>query len=136
MLMTTASTAYSVSQNIDTHQWQHRLLLITSETKDDLEVSSAIDQFIEDPDGLTDRRIIIYQITPDSFKRFDESTWHRSDEVFGSYVRERHDERIILIGLDGGVKERYPINVRPEDIWADIDKMPMRRSELRSSKPD
>src|SRR5690606_36647291 len=40
-------------------------------------------------------------------------------------------DRLILIGLDGGVKRRYEAaEFSVSDLFADIDAMPMRRAEL------
>ena len=38
---------------------------------------------------------------------------------------------MVLVGLDGGVKERRQSAMSGEELWGLIDAMPMRRDELR-----
>lgn len=40
---------------------------------------------------------------------------------------------ILLVGKDGGVKERWTTAVEPKAVFALIDAMPMRQQEMRSS---
>ncbi len=136
ILLTTSTAAHAVSQDINSYRWQHRLLLVSSDSPDDMQAEAALRSLSADETALEDRRIIIYHITPDSFRRYDKTSWNKSDEVFNSYVDKTQNGQVILIGLDGGIKNRYPLHVKPETIWADIDKMPMRRQELRHSSPN
>jgi hypothetical protein len=41
------------------------------------------------------------------------------------------DTVVLLVGKDGGVKERWSRAVAPEEVFALIDEMPMRRAERR-----
>jgi hypothetical protein len=43
---------------------------------------------------------------------------------------------VALVGKDGGVKETWRDPVDPDRIFALIDRMPMRRDEIRRRKPD
>lgn len=49
-------------------------------------------------------------------------------------VRDRYDierEQVVLIGKDGGVKARYH-QLQLDDIFSDIDAMPMRQYEMQN----
>lgn len=40
----------------------------------------------------------------------------------------------VLVGKDGGVKYRFSEPVRPQELYALVDAMPMRRREMRERK--
>ena len=46
-------------------------------------------------------------------------------------VLDQTQTAVLLIGLDGGVKAQYKAWVEPQVIFDQIDRMPMRRAELR-----
>ena len=44
------------------------------------------------------------------------------------------DEMLILVGKDGEIKRREPLQTDLEEIFAQIDAMPMRREEMRRQR--
>ena len=64
------------------------------------------------------------------YKLYQSDDWAKGDSVFRKYA-QRSAVEVVLIGLDGGVKRRFGDTVQPEAVWALIDKMPMRRAEMR-----
>lgn len=114
------------------HQWNHRVLLvITSNT-----YSSTFLQQIEilnnKVDALNERKLIIYQIHPEGFKRGlkEHSNWIDNQEWYRIYADEYEIFEIQLYGLDGGRKLYQNDLLTIEKLLETIDAMPMRRSEM------
>jgi hypothetical protein len=57
-----------------------------------------------------------------------------SNNTFERYKSHTHQNEIVLIGLDGGVKLRQNEFLGCEDLFAIIDGMPMRRRELKGNR--
>ena len=133
-LLITSSTAI-MAQDLFGYRWENRiLLLITDETNNEA-VDKQISEFRESAKKLEDRRLLVFLVTKDrTFMglAFDESI--NNDTLYKKYKVSRNPFEMVLIGLDGGVKERYTEYQALENILALIDGMPMRREELSRKK--
>ena len=85
------------------------------------------------PAALQERDILVYLITPTTYKRDLAKTglWITGNTLYKKYKKPDADFEVILIGLDGGVKLRDTKLVSTETLFALIDGMPMRKAELR-----
>ena len=114
------------SQNLTKHQWNDRLLIITSETFDNDRAQRQLRMLKKEMSGLKDRKLIIYHVTSEGYKT------NFNTEVSGeSEISVGEDFQITLIGLDGGEKFQSD---RPEPasvFFSKIDSMPMRKAEMR-----
>lgn len=127
-------TANIFAQNMSEYQWKNRLLIIIT---DDLQQSSYVDQLKElrkNPTGLAERELRVFWTTSNKFKTGIEvnSKWIKSRKLYDQYKKLDTSFEVILIGLDGGIKARKTDVLKIEDLYALIDSMPMRRSEIKN----
>lgn len=125
------------AQDISKHQWQHRLVLLISTQPDNTIAREQMDALLSNVKGLEERKIKIYEIKADRYRvipladREKKDNWSNQSDLYQRYGRETTPFEIILIGLDGSVKLRQPTFLPIHDLFAVIDAMPMRRSEIR-----
>lgn len=129
MQATTAAQANPLSQ----FRWKNRPLLIFATDADDRnaqETRRALD--VSDCE-LTDRDMVIGWILERGESRFGEVIIDATtaDALRSRLGIEDGDFAAVLVGKDGGVKARYAKAPDLNDVFALIDGMPMRRSEMR-----
>jgi len=95
-------------QSLDLYRWQNRILVIESSSITDLNYKKQIAEFKETVIELTDRKILIYEIVGNKYRKTDYSTKNNDSEW---KLKNRSKEssnidafKVTLIGLDGGVK--------------------------------
>lgn len=125
---------HSKAQNLSSHQWEDRLILILTDDTNNTTYQKQIHELYSDQQGLEDRKLVIYTILPDKFNRDDEENqeWIDSDELYSEYKKSEDSFEILLIGLDGGIKLRQQEFLSNKRLFGRIDQMPMRRRELQS----
>ena len=130
LLMLTLFSGMVTAQELQKHQWEHRLLVIFTSEFNTAEVEEQL-KILQAAEGdLKDRKLKVYTITEDRF-RFGFSTNDRPSQKKRSITKPFE---IVLIGLDGGEKYRSE-KVQPIKTFNDlIDRMPMRQNELRKNK--
>lgn len=123
------------AQNIRQHEWNNRLLLILSNENSKSLYQEQVDLLKENAEGLEERKMIIYTIMPDKYKKglFSDS-WKESTDLNDRFRQKNTDFEVILIGLDGGVKLRQTDVLRIEKLFSTIDAMPMRQREMRKNQ--
>ena len=121
------------SQNLSDHQWENRLLLLLTKDTNSQEYKKQVAELREEAAGLKDRKLIIYTLTPQQYHTgLDlEKKWKKSAGLFQKYHQNEAPFEVILIGLDGGIKLRQSDVLSCQQLFALIDRMPMRRQELR-----
>ncbi|MCG2590558.1 DUF4174 domain-containing protein [Rhodohalobacter sulfatireducens] len=129
-----AITMNAHSQDLSSHQWEDRLILILTDDTSSNIYQKQIEELHSDQEGLEDRKLVIYTILPNQIKRNDieNSGWIQSGNLYSKYKKSEGSFEILLIGLDGGVKLRQSKFLSNEDLFGRIDQMPMRRNELRN----
>jgi hypothetical protein len=94
-----------------------------------------LEELNSNPDGLKERKLIVYKILPESQKTANtDSTWIYDSEVHSSYTKSGELFKVILIGLDGGIKLVQNEELSTEALFSKIDAMPMRRTEINNNK--
>lgn len=128
-----AMSSHSQSQNLSSHQWEDRLVLILTDDNNNAVYQKQVQELYSDQQGLEDRKLVIYTILPDQFKRDDRESedWIQSGELYGEYKKSEGSFEILLIGLDGGVKLRQNEFLPNDELFGRIDQMPMRRNEIQ-----
>lgn len=122
------------AQDLQKHQWENRLVLIFAENETQEVYQNQLEELISSKEGLTDRKIIIYYILPEKYKIgiYPESKWEKSDELFKKFSKNDSQFKVVLIGLDGGIKLQQNKLLSIEKLFSTIDKMPMRRIEIKN----
>ena len=125
------TNSLSQSQDLSSHKWKDRLILImVTDTNIEL-YQKQIDEFLKDERGLAERRLKIYITTPAAYSLgLSESNFIQSNELYKKFKGSGSEFEIILIGLDGGIKLRKTELLTLRDLFVIIDGMPMRRREI------
>ncbi len=133
MILLCLSVETGLSQDLSTYRWEHRLMLILSESPADTTALTLIDALRNEPADLLERRLQIYHLTSDvAHKMYPDHQRIDVPSAYAKYHRSGESFELLLIGLDGGIKMYETSMVDLQLIWDKIDSMPMRQSELRS----
>lgn len=117
-------------KKLSDYQWKNRLVLVQSDSQE----STEIEALREARAGIDDRDIVWFVNTGSDLVS-NQSTISSSveKEVTGLLKKSRADQRVLLIGKDGGIKSRES-TLDLDAIFRRIDAMPMRMREMRSDK--
>ena len=123
------------AQSLEKHRWQHRVLLVYTQTEQDDPLHKQLRSLRWNREGMTERKLIVYQVFPSGYKRdvMEKRPMKEYDEQC-SFPNSNKRFEVVLIGLDGTVKERWPYWVQADALFEVIDQMPMRRQELEDGK--
>ena len=126
------TTCIGSSQDLSSHRWENRLLLILIDNMDQQEYKDQIAELNREVDGVEDRKLVIYTIKPDGYATgLNELVWSSSEDLYANNKELDGEFEVILVGLDGGIKLRQAELLKNDKLFAFIDAMPMRRNELR-----
>jgi len=133
ILITTMSMALN-GQNLKEHQWKNRLVLIITSGSESETYTAQIEAFNINSQEFNERKLIIYKVLPNKYKveNSEDNSWVSDSRLYTLYNSNDKDFKIILIGLDGHIKIEQSELLTTKDLFATIDSMPMRRSELRN----
>jgi hypothetical protein len=115
-------------------QWEKRLLVLLVEANDG-SLTKQVDMLAQAQDGLAERDMIVLAVQGNDVR----SVYGSTDGLDAQALRtnlggdDAGPFEAVLIGKDGGVKQRWPQPVSTEELFAIIDAMPMRASEMRRS---
>ena len=127
------SSLISFGQNMDKHQWENRVLLVFADDKNSEELKEQIQVFESNIKELKERKLVVYQILPTLFNfNFDES-WQTTSKYYRKFNADKTKFKVILIGLDGGIKLEQKQVLSKEKLFSLIDGMPMRKREIRNN---
>lgn len=128
----------SNAQNLDKHRWQDRIVLLFASGSEDPTLLRQLSLLTKQKTEVTDRDLVIYQFFPDGGISPDgkKLTAPQSLVFFQRYDVRPDSFTLILVGKDGGEKKRAGELVPPEDLFGLIDRMPMRRAEMRQKGKD
>ena len=99
-----------------------RLIVVFANSKEDVRLQTQIEYLKIDPAALAEREIVVLT---------------DSDPAMDSLLRQKFRPRgftLLLIGKDGQVKLRKPFPWDLRALSRAIDKMPMRRQEIKAKK--
>ena len=115
------------------YRWQRRLLLVFAPVPQDPRLAAQRIRVAEDSSGFRDRDLTVIEVVERSVL-IDRAPVRRLDSfALRSLFEVDEDEfATVLIGKDGGEKLRHE-GLMPTDLLFDtIDRMPMRRQEMKS----
>lgn len=124
------------AQDLTQHQWENRLIILLCSDPGDVDVKKQLNEFRHFAAGLQERKVLVYQVTPERFKQGwdNPDKWKKSDHLFSKYKSDGSDFGLLLIGLDGGIKLREKEPISCEKIFRLIDSMPMRKREIEQNQ--
>ena len=117
------------------HLWRDRVLLVFAPelTNASFEQQALILQG-EYAEELQERRVVVYRVTPGQTIQPSGAFMReaRTEQLYLHYDVREEDFTVILLGLDGQVKLRQLTPVSTATLFATIDRMPMRQTEVKS----
>ncbi len=118
------------SQNLDSHLWENRVIVISAAKNNKAYATKQFNLFKLKTKGLIDRKLVIYKCIENSCVLHDfknkQKTFNINRKISGFSVA--------LIGLDGSEKYKSTQVEKAEVFFNLIDKMPMRRQEVKNKK--
>lgn len=121
----------SFGQHLEVYRWKNRLLIISCENQNNEYHKKQLSLLSNQIKGLKERKLILFSFFDKGYRiGFSKKTLNYTEEKFKS----PGEFSIQLIGLDGGVKLKKNTILNPEELFAIIDGIPMRRSELKSKR--
>ncbi|MCK0192864.1 DUF4174 domain-containing protein [Arenibacter sp. F20364] len=126
------------SQDLKQHRWENRVVLIVAQDEDSRAYQEQITKFNSLPKELKERKIIVYQVLPDRYKlmncqlKGEKNEWITSPIIFDDFAKKGEEFKVILMGLDGGIKLEKTEVLTTTELFGTIDAMPMRRAEMKN----
>ena len=123
-----------LSQELNDHKWNDRLLLIITNNVKNSTYKAQIKELNKHQKGLIERKLVIYHILPTKFKKgLKGDNWTNSRKLYKSFKTNTSECQILLIGLDGNTKLTTSQFLSCDKLFSTIDMMPMRQSELKKN---
>lgn len=125
--VTTAATPGppSLAATIRDSRWQKRVLLLAAPRADEAAFQKQKQLLAAASGGLQERDLLVLDVLGDQLAPADRQYLQQELKL------KINGFEVVLIGKDGGVKERSTHPLAPETLFGTIDKMPMRRQEMR-----
>ena len=122
-----------MAQKLSDFKWEKRLLIISNPSNnsekevEQLQYLGPLDQ------DFTERKLLVLKLNDKTYsvRNSRETTIVSDPKSIKRLSLSETEFSVLLIGLDGGIKLRQDQIISREDLFAIIDGMPMRRSELR-----
>ena len=129
LLLWQASTV--TGQQVTEYQWKNRLVVLLTDSQDSQLYQLQLEDLKTDLSGLKDRKILVITLTPDyQITGIDNEIKQKAVLGYEKLKKETDGFEILLVGLDGYPKLRQSKLLRHHELFALIDRMPMRRSEI------
>ena len=114
--------------NLGDYQWKSRLILVQAAS----ETEGAVQTLKDDHAEIDDRDIIWFVNTGEGLVSNQATvSGGVEQDIKELFAKVRPEDRVLLIGKDGGMKSREP-GLDLDAIFGRIDAMPMRVREMRS----
>lgn len=136
ILSFTISFNFMSAQNIKSHQWKNRVVLIVSKTDSSKSLKKQLDYFKNNENEFKERKLITYQILPNRYllsAKGELNNWIEDKTLYKEFMTLEDEFKIVLIGLDGNKKHTQNTPIYTKELYRIIDAMPMRRSEIRKN---
>lgn len=122
-----------VSQDIKKHKWKDRVILVISESTNNLDFKNQIELLKNNLLALKERKLVVYQITKNDFSFNFNKNWISSSKLYQKFNEKKEHFKVIIIGLDGGIKLEDSKIISSKKICTIIDGMYIRKKELRKN---
>lgn len=121
-------------QQLADFQWKNRLLFLVADSITDKALQQQLETFQEQEPKLQERDLLVFLMDRQQVYSIQGDILPLSfSETYGSLGLSPHFTGAVLVGKDGGVKEKAHFPVAPDTIFDRIDAMPMRRAELKKN---
>jgi hypothetical protein len=125
LLAAQPAAAPGLAATLRASRWQHRLLLIGAPTAQKASFQRQKQLLADAAIGLAARDFQVLEVLYDQLSPADRQCWTQQlGQPLSGFV-------VVLIGKDGGVKRTSAKPLPAADLFGTVDKMPMRRQEMR-----
>ncbi len=115
-----------INDNLKDLKWKNRVLVVVTNDKEEINDLLSV-HIIE----LTEREFVIIQFDGENSYIDDKLMSKRFSHSLKKKLKDIPEEvYLILIGKDGQIKNLYAKNTNLNEIFSDVDKMPMRMNEM------
>ncbi|MGB5654568.1 MAG: DUF4174 domain-containing protein [Robiginitalea sp.] len=126
-------SGFAHAQDLQALQWKNRVLLLYTDSLSDSQYKIMVDALLADQSAVEARKLLVYTVMGGKVSRgLPAENWQDDVPLRVARQNAQNGFGLELIGLDGGVKYRSTSAVNLVELWAIIDGMPMRRSELKN----
>ncbi len=119
------ATPPGLAEALRAARWQHRVLLIGAPTASQADFQRQKNLLAAEANGLAERDFKVMEVPYGQLTPADRQYW---TQQLGQPVT---GFRAVLIGKDGGIKRTEARPLAPASLFGTVDKMPMRRREMR-----
>lgn len=116
-------------------QWKKRVVLLFAKSRSDAGLDKQVDLLREVRPDMSERDIIVMRTAGSEETRavigYTSLRSGTGRQLRAKYKPSERGLTVILLGKDGGEKQRWNRVVRPEELFQTIDAMPMRQREMR-----
>lgn len=128
----------SAQQDLSKFKWRNRILLFSAPSLSHEAFKNQWDTFKNQSKKLEDRNLLLFALVKGriydknlkAVSNYDVAALRKKYNMPASF------EGLVLIGKDGGTKNKRNYPVEPQFIFETIDKMPMRQQEMRENIDD
>lgn len=119
---------------LDKHKWENRLLIVFAPDGQHTDFQAQLAAFQEAQQGLSDRKLLVYEVYSETgiTSQGDYLSQAEVRALYKGFAVALGEFRVLLIGLDGGIKMQSRTVLSTQEIFSKIDKMPMRQTELET----
>jgi hypothetical protein len=122
--------------DLDQYQWTNRLLFVFAPARREPSFHALHESLAAQKAGITDRNLVVFEVLESELST---ENGEPLDAETARLLRERFrvpsgSFSVILVGKDGGVKLDRQDRTSLDEIFALIDSMPMRQSEMRRDR--
>ena len=114
-----------LEQTLRRHHWQKRVLLVAAPTPDHPDFKEQKALLASQQSGLATRDFLVLEVV---YPQLSEADKQVLTQKMGIKPRQF---AAVLIGKDGGVKLKSTRPIAPATLFGTVDRMPMRRQEMR-----
>ena len=126
-----AANLQSAAQVLERFQWENRLILVRTEKVESREIMR---QFADQRAAIEERHIVWFVLEGNVVEtNYEDALPENFAGRIGKAGYWKGDEKVLLVGKDGGVKARQE-TLDLEALFRRIDSMPMRRAEMRQQR--
>ena len=115
----------TLAQTLKARRWQKRVLLLlapTATTPDYIRQKALLNAASAE---LRERDFLVLDVLADQLSAADQRFLQQEFQLSAKQFA------VVLIGKDGGVKRTEARPIGPKELFGTVDKMPMRRQEMR-----
>lgn len=115
-----------INDHLKDLKWKNRVLVVVTNDKEEINDLTTIHN-----NELTEREFVIIQFDGENSLIDNKLMSKRFSESIKKKLKDIPEEvYLILIGKDGQIKNLYTKNTNLNEIFSDVDKMPMRMNEM------